>query len=144
MAIVNGELPRKPDLEEDGDRTTFDTLWDVAQSCWNRCGSRPTAHKLRDVLSLNAFARKVGFCDEGAAHRALAGVRQQPPTVTFKLHPERLYNVRHLDSSGCGPREGHDCQVQLTDDIISFSCHPGDLIGPICSVELCYVANPTM
>ncbi|KLO13891.1 kinase-like protein [Schizopora paradoxa] len=144
MAIVNGELPKKPDPDKDGDRITFDTLWDVARSCWDRCASRPTAHKLWGSLSLNAFARKIGFCDEDASNRALKGIRQESQTSSFKFEPERYHNVRHLDSFGCGPREGHDCQIQVIDDIVTFSCHPANLIGPISKVELGYIANPTM
>lgn len=144
MAIVNGELPKKPEPPKDGDRVTFDTLWDIAQSCWNRCASRPTAHKLRDILSLNVLARKIGFCDEDAAIRALACIRQESHSERLKFEPGRYYNVRHFDSFGCGPREGHSCQIKFTYDLVSFSCHPANLIGPIFGAELGYVANPTM
>jgi len=147
LAIVNGEVPEKPEPEPETSSDTFNLLWYLARLCWNnRNVSRPTAQVLFDRLSAEVFACMARVEDNKLSRKN--ALYQFPPSIQqgqsneVSTAPHRsqpsFYSIWHVELFDCESPEGHTCHAQLIDDVLWFLCDPGFLITPISTVELRY------
>ncbi|KLO13867.1 kinase-like protein [Schizopora paradoxa] len=141
MAIVNGQVPEKPERPERGyDQSIFSLLWKLASSCWTRNTSRPTAEYIADYLTENIITRQAKLTESSTRTPKVDDIRDQ--LAHLGLHDATRYcrsRVWHRCASSNGTPEAHSCNAQLVEDDLTFDCKPTIRYGPIQSIVLNYV-----
>jgi len=138
MAIVNGELPEKP--EDDNKSRMFNALWELCCSCWQRNSeSRPSARYIADHLIAQSLSWEDRLAEEERLQLRVPEVPSRTavrPSIVYSrysvYHKGRIW---HMSPSALSPFDGHACLAHLMDDNFYFECE-SDIAGRIKAVEL--------